>query len=318
MTQSHRVPHARRYGVVVFVLLMLVLSLCSGEIVKGAAPATEKSYNYADSSFVTTAAWLWEHRDDSSVVILDARGESAYRSGHIPGAIASDWQEYADLSGSPDDAGYGELRSATKVVAVLAAKGVSPGRTVVVYGDADEAWGEDGHLVWLLRMHGVENARLLDGGYPFWEEQGYETTRDESVPRPVAQWTATVDSSWTASTAWLAAGLDTVQIVDSRSEREYEGATPYGEVRGGHIPGAVHIHFKELYADDGRFLGQDELTALFAAEGLSTDSTIVAYCTGGVRSGVMAVVMRMAGYAKARNYDGSFWAWAADESLPLE
>ncbi|MBD3241535.1 MAG: sulfurtransferase [Chitinivibrionales bacterium] len=305
------------YAGILLVLLMLALSLCSGEIVKD-SPAAAKSYDYADSSFITTAEWLSQHRNDSSVVIVDARGESAYDNGHIPGAIASEWQEYADMSGSPDDTGYAELRPTAEIVAILAAKGISPDRTVVVYGDADEAWGEDGHLVWLLRMHGVTSARLLDGGFPFWKDQGYETTREATQPRPVDPWPVEVDSSWGASTQYLAAGLDTLQIVDSRSEREYNGATPYGEARGGHIPGAVHIHFEELYADDGRFLSQDELVALFESEGVAADRTIVAYCTGGVRSGVMAVVLRMAGYAQARNYDGSFWAWAADESLPLE
>jgi 3-mercaptopyruvate sulfurtransferase SseA len=32
----------------------------------------------------------------------------------------------------------------------------------------------------------------------------------------------------------------------------------------------------------------------------------------------MALLMRMVGFEKARNYDGSFYEWAGDPSLPLE
>ena len=52
--------------------------------------------------------------------------------------------------------------------------------------------------------------------------------------------------------------------------------------------------------------------------GLRDDTIVVAYCTGGIRSGFMYMVLRWCGYERAQNYDGSWWEWASDSSLPIE
>ena len=35
-------------------------------------------------------------------------------------------------------------------------------------------------------------------------------------------------------------------VVDTRTVQEYRGAKRFGEARGGHLPRAVHLHFREL------------------------------------------------------------------------
>jgi 3-mercaptopyruvate sulfurtransferase SseA len=37
-----------------------------------------------------------------------------------------------------------------------------------------------------------------------------------------------------------------------------------------------------------------------------------------VRSAFVVAVLAQLGYRRVRNYDGSFWEWAADRSLPVE
>ena len=44
--------------------------------------------------------------------------------------------------------------------------------------------------------------------------------------------------------------------------------------------------------------------------GISKDDKIVAYCTGGIRSAYMQLVLEMAGYENTWNYDQSYWRWA--------
>lgn len=61
-----------------------------------------------------------------------------------------------------------------------------------------------------------------------------------------------------------------------------------------------------------------ELAKIFQAAGLTPEDEIVTYCTAGIRSAHMALVMRMAGFGKASNYDASFYEWAAMKALPLE
>ncbi len=52
---------------------------------------------------------------------------------------------------------------------------IGDGSTVVVYDDTQGLYAA--RVWWTLRAYGLENVRVLDGGFPAWEEEG----------RPVAQ-----------------------------------------------------------------------------------------------------------------------------------
>ena len=77
--------------------------------------------------------------------------------------------------------------------------------------------------------------------------------------------------------------------------------------------------WKQVFAADGyNVKDKSTLRAELAAMGVTQDSTVVAYCTGGIRSGFMYMVLRWAGYESAQNYDGSWWEWAQDSGNPIE
>lgn len=78
------------------------------------------------------------------------------------------------------------------------------------------------------------------------------------------------------------------------------------------------IAFETLFAPDNTVKSTSELRRMFEAAGLKPEDDIVTYCTAGIRSAHMALVLRMAGLTKARNYDASFYEWAAMKQLPLE
>jgi len=101
--------------------------------------------------------------------------------------------------------------------------------------------------------------------------------------------------------------------------RALAGCVPYGEVRGGHIPGARHLYFKDLVDAEGRVLAGEALAARLGDLGVTKTTKVVAYCTGGIRSGYVTAVLRDAGI-DARNYAGSMWEWAASPAAeyPLE
>ena len=110
-----------------------------------------------------------------------------------------------------------------------------------------------------------------------------------------------------------------VAFLDVREAREYEGKTPYGESRGGHLPPAKHLFYKDLLDKEGRLLPRDEIEKVLADRGVTRDKEVVSYCTAGIRSGWVTAVLNDLGY-KARNYAGSMWEWSAQSAadFPLE
>jgi len=275
-------------------------------------------YDFADNSFVVSAKWLNDNLENESILIIDARGAAAYTAGHIPGAISAIWQEFANVTIPAGEEGFGVLLDAENLSTILASKGVDNDKLIIVYANNSNGWGEDGRIVWMLRMAGIQNSKMLDGGFDFWNNSGYQVSTEETTPTASDFTVTTLDQTWTISTQELNASLDNLKILDSRSLEEYDGAANYGEARGGHIPGAILLTFANVLKEDGTFKNQAGLETIFANAGLAKDDEIVTYCTAGIRSAHLALVLRMAGYPNSMNYDASFYEWAGNDNLTVE
>jgi thiosulfate/3-mercaptopyruvate sulfurtransferase len=261
--------------------------------------------------------------------ILDARERTLYEAGHVPGSQHVDWKEWtlekpgltSLVTGNP--ANWGKLPAdLAPLEARLRALGLSNATLVVVVGTPD-GWGEEGRVAWNLLVLGAANVALLDGGFPAWKAAGRPVER-ATPPRP-SPGTFTV-----ALQRGRRALLDEVVVatserkrplLDARSPEEYEGKTMTGQKRGGHVPGARLVPEDRLYRPDGRYLTAVELRALTGLDekpdGVSAAAPPITYCTGGVRSALLSLLIEARLGIVSPNYDGSIWEWSAREDLPL-
>ena len=262
--------------------------------------------------------WVASAREARALVelgatLLDARPQQQRRRYPLPGSYAVSWKDFSQAR-SPDRGKL--LEDDLQLSEKLQAIGIDADRAVVVVGDPISGWGEEGRMVWMLRSLGHERAVFVDGGYAALAVAGLPKAKrrrgnfivDRSSENPIA----TIDRQQ------LAADLSDLVVVDTRTHGEFEGATPYGEKFGGRVPGAVHLHYRDLLAPDGRLLSRAKIATLLSGRGLDLDDEIVAYCTGGVRSAWFVAVLADMGYT-VRNYPGSMWEWSATgEALETE
>ena len=112
-----------------------------------------------------------------------------------------------------------------------------------------------------------------------------------------------------------------VIIVDARNPDQYAGRAG-AQLRRGHIPGAVsHFWQGDLTKVDFATVWKprEELRASYAAEGITPDKAIIAYCNGGLESShVYFALHDLLGYPRVRVYDGSFTEWAERLELPVK
>ena len=252
-------------------------------------------------------------------VIVDTRSSWKFMLGHIPGAInLDDWQKFTHTM----DGVKGLLRDDKEFIAnKLGPLGFAPEKTIIVYGEPDDPWRTDGRFFWMFERYGFGKVALLDGGLASWKRDGKEIQVGRQKLRPQSP---ELLNKLNLNNYVIADKLlinnsfsnQSFTIIDNRTRKEFDGVTPYGSSRGGHIPNAIHIHWPDFFQLNGDLKSISELNSLLSKNGIRPDQEIIVYCTGGVRSAMAYFVFRYLGY-KVRNYDGSWWDWS-QSSFPVE
>ncbi len=265
-----------------------------------------------------TADWLKENLD--KVVIVDANADKAYNAGHIPGAVNITWQALSNMAVKQGEPGWGVVLGKEELGKKLGEFGIDGSKDIIVYNDP-KGLGEEGRVLWMLRIAGLNNSKMLYGGIPAWEAAGYEVSNEATAVTPVPFTIAAYDDGRIATTDYVKENLKNIKLLDTRSLEEYKGETNHGEnYKGekalGRIEGAVALPYSDLYNIDGTPKSIEDMKSIFEGLGLNPDDEIVTYCTVGIRSGFTAEQLRMCGYSKAKNYNGSFSEWAG-AGLPI-
>jgi len=271
-------------------------------------------------SVLVTTDWVAEHATDAGVRVVEVDVDTtAYEQGHVPGAAGWNWTTQLC------DTTVRDIVPASKLEELLGATGVDNQTTIVLYGDNNNwfaAWA-----FWQLKIYGHEDVRIMDGGRKKWLAEG----RDLSTEAPAFErkpYTAgTPDMSLRAFLPEVqqAVKSNTASLVDVRSPQEFTGeilsppGLPETCQRGGHIPSAKSIPWGKNCNDDGTFKSFDDLTALYAAQGITADKPVIAYCRIGERSSLTWFALKhLLGFDNVRNYDGSWTEWGNLVGAPIE
>jgi thiosulfate/3-mercaptopyruvate sulfurtransferase len=281
-----------------------------------------KFQHYAHPERLVTTEWLATHLDDPTVVIAESDEDILlYETGHIPGAVKLDW--HTDLNDSVvrdyvDDQGF---------AALMSSRGIQRDTTVVLYGDNFNWWAA--YALWVMSLFGHADVRLLDGGRAAWITEGRPVSTDRAVraasvypvvPRDDQRIRAFKDDV-------IAHLRDSGRLVDVRSPGEFSGELLHmpdypqeGALRGGHIPGASNMPWKQAANADGTFKSAEELRALYGdGLGLGIEDQTIAYCRIGERSShTWFVLTHLLGMPNVRNYDGSWVEWGNAVRVPIE
>lgn len=271
----------------------------------------------ASESWFVSAQNLPEVRDPSLTRIIDARPISEYKKGHLPGAVSANWEDFSE----PNIPKKGNLLPYPKLVERIQALGITAHTAVYVYGDPIRGWGEEGRIAWMLRSLGHNKTYIVDGGFPALKASGKGETQEPTAPPTPSNYRPSPPLQFSTQKEEIRANLGKPSWVflDTREDREFQGGVPYGEARGGRLPGAKHIHYRSFLDAGGFLLPKDKIQSILSSKGIDPKSTVVSYCTGGVRSGWVTAVLSSYGY-QVKNYPGSMWEWShlPAKQYPLE
>jgi len=285
------------------------------------------------AGLVTTAAadplvsvqWLASHRSDPKVVVLDIRsaidggGTKAYLAAHIPGSVHSDYDQggwRVTVHNVPF-----MLPTILEVQNLIGDLGIDEHSHVVVVpaGVHFTDFGSAARVYWTLKVAGVPDVSILDGGIAAWKEAGLAVESGAHAPTPK---TLFVDGDET-SLAKLA-DVEKIErsggatLIDARPPSFYTGKEKAPKVPAyGRIPGAIDLDSAEFYdSQTNRLKPKAELAAIAAR---LPAGPLVTYCnTGHWSSTDWFVLHELLGRRDIKLYAGSMIEWTADPHRPIE
>ena len=276
--------------------------------------STAPGVEYARPELLAEPDWLWEHRDDPGVRILDCGSTEAYERAHIPTAVSLSVDGWLK-----EPEGGLHVMGAEAFAALMGRLGVSDDTTVVAYDDFNTTYAT--RLWWVLNYYGHTAAKVLNGGWHGWLTEGRPLTFHETAPDP-QQFTARANEDIMCRLNYLKDRYDDpdLQVLNVLPPAHFRGeVNPFSNKRVGHIPGSVNIPIEEFLTDDDRgvFKPAWELRATLDKAGLSPDKETVVHCQAGVRTTLGFFVMSLLGWDRIRAYDAAMAEWANQDDTPL-
>ena len=271
------------------------------------------------SDVLVDAAWVEEHLDDPSVVLVEVDEDTtAYEKGHIRGAVRLDWKR--DLQ----DPVKRDFVDRPTFEQLLSERGIGNDHTVVLYGGNNNWFAA--YAYWYFKLYGHDAVKLLDGGRKKWELDSRELVTDVPDRAATTYVASDQDTSIRAFREDVLDAIGSQNLVDVRSPDEYSGRLlapahlPQEQSqRPGHVPTAKNIPWSKAANDDGTFRDDDDLTKLYAGAGVDLGKDTIAYCRIGERSAhTWFVLHELLGVPNVKNYDGSWTEWGSLVGVPIE
>ena len=286
----------------------LVYPAWVNELINGGTPTT-----YPGNGYVVIDAMSFRGGDNTDT----------YDAGHIPQAIHLNI--YALEGGYPDypyaSPAAGNLLPDIQLQAFIEDMGISKDTTVILYGSS---LTHAGRAAWALMYAGVEDVRILNGGYNAWVDAGYDVETTSNTPSSVVFGAAVpVYPEYLATTEDVKdfeLGPTSV-LADIRRWEEFTGAPGSNTYLHfddeGRIPGVVWAQNSKDYGDtDGTI--RTKMETIWEDCGITSDKNIIFYCGTGWRSSLAFFYGYLLGYNDIVNYDGGFFGWTWDEDNPVE
>ncbi len=118
-----------------------------------------------------TTQWAADNLNTAGIRFVEVDVDTTqYEQGHLPGAVAFNWQTQLQDQVARDIISKEDLEK------LLGSAGITPDTHIVLYGDNNNWFAA--YALWILNYYGHEKVSLIDGGREKWLAEERPTTTD--------------------------------------------------------------------------------------------------------------------------------------------
>ncbi|HXH43748.1 MAG TPA: sulfurtransferase [Bradyrhizobium sp.] len=252
--------------------------------------------------------------EGSEVPYRAVPGDKTFAAGHIPGSDFLDLQgEFSDTSSQH----FFMMPDVAQLEAAFGRHGLDAGKTIVLYSIGTMMWAT--RFWWMLRSLGVD-ARVLDGGFDKWKEEGRpgETGAPRGYPATTFNAAPRAGLFVDRNVVMARIGDPATVIVNALGRQFHRGLEPSRYGRPGRVPGSVNVPAATLVNADKTLTSLADAEAKFAAQGVTRDKSVILYCGGGISATIDLLLLTQLGHDRLALYDASMGEWAKNPALPIE
>lgn len=244
-----------------------------------------------------------------------------YKKEHIPGAFHLD-------TGEIEEEPLWNKKSDKDIEKVLLKYGITYDTTVILYG-ADTTAAARGASI--MMYAGVEDVRILNGGFEAWKSTGYEVEKDVLTPVAVKDFGKKIpvhpEYIIDINEAKNILADENGELVSIRSWAEYIGETsgytyikPKGRIAGavwGHA-GSDAYHMEDFRNINNTMRNYHEIESIWKEWKITPEKKVSFFCGTGWRASETFFYAYLMGWENISVFDGGWYEWSMDESNQIE
>lgn len=280
---------------------------------------------FGNSNPLINSEWLKENLINKNVFILDIRnkidkgGIEAFKKGHIPGAVHSDYLNDGWRIKKNNIPGL--LPGENSYIKLIQNIGIKNNDHVIIVpaGVSATDFGSAARVYWTLKIYGHEKISILDGGYSDWKKNYSDIIEVGLNTKPKSNYQIKFNDSMIINSSEISQIIKNGEIllIDARTQAQWRGQNKHpAALRSGRIPTGI-LKWQENNYDvsSNKLKSITELKKIYKDIG---DVPVVSYCnTGHWASTNWFVLSELLKKAKVKLYDGSMVDWTNNPNLPV-
>ncbi len=256
---------------------------------------------------------------DLQVRVIDIRDPKSYAAGHIPGAVNAPYGQWRGPASNP-----GELPPLPKLTALVQSLGLTATTHAVVVSSGADAtdFGASARVYWTLKVLGLKDLSVLNGGLKAWTAAGLPQSTQE-VKVAASTFAPRIEAAFVATKEELVERVKAgdAALIDARPSEFFKGDTRHAAASiPGTLKGALNVEHDRWFAPGtSTFISAEQARKVAAASPIDPAKETVSFCNTGHWAATNWFAMsEVLGQKNVKLYAGSMVEWSRDPNgLPM-